>query len=595
MFSGAAYSKCDLWFLMTVVRRLSLAMVVTVAGTSAALAYIGDSFIKIPGTTGHWTGADHQNWIRVEAHYWKFRPNRFYLSILEGDRLIFSGPEGPRPGVASTLVISMGKHNPDLTQLMDKCLTHTPVADLTFAESADRARTGLELGPRPARFPDFWEYRLKDVQISDCPVVADAPDQAFVLNFSDSQWLNYDAKAPETTPVVLDPKDLLKNMPAKPSTRTSTKAFVITWIAPANLVRDDQCPVMNRMPTETDYYALVPKEEADRERIKNGEKGVSYGGPSGPPEMDNRGPHRLNVGKLPGIVRDPGFAEPNTDEAIGLNLDGDDGGGAPPAGTCRHNNYRSIDGRLNGIDNQLYRVKGCVAGFQGKKGYLNQTSNTHRADGTITTLIEISGIDGKHHDQSVAVAVLYSTDKVGRDSSGKHFIPDDTFTTTRRPDLAYYATHLHGHMVDRVINIDPVKRLRMNMGLDPLLSLANARMRLELLPDGNLRGVLAGYIDWRSLAGGSSYAEQLFGFQVPGLYNALRRNADGLKDPVTGECNGISAAYEIDAIPAFIASAPPPAIPVAVAGQTADSSEISRRRRNMQITGTGTDGSGTLQ
>ena len=41
-------------------------------------------------------------------------------------------------------------------------------------------------------------------------------------------------------------------------------------------------------------------------------------------------------------------------------------------------------------------------------------------------------------------------------------------------------------------------------------------------------------------------------FQCPGFYNALRRAADGMKDAETGEFNGISTAYEIEAFPAFI-------------------------------------------
>jgi hypothetical protein len=36
------------------------------------------------------------------------------------------------------------------------------------------------------------------------------------------------------------------------------------------------------------------------------------------------------------------------------------------------------------------------------------------------------------------------------------------------------------------------------------------------------------------------------------MYNAFKRAADGLKDPVTGECNGVSSAYDIEGIPAFI-------------------------------------------
>jgi hypothetical protein len=539
--------------LSTICRGALLALVLVCAGTATAWAYVGDSFIKIPGVTGSWQGANYQNWIRVEANYWKFRPTRLDYRLLEGDRLVFSGPDGPRPGVASTLVISMSKKNPDLAKLMDLCGKKTPIPELTYVQSSDVARSPLEIGPHPAAIPDHWEYKLKDVLISDCPVVADAPDQALVVYFKDSEWLNYDSKAPEATKIVPEPRDLQNNKPTAPVGKKKTRAFAITWIAPATFVSDAQCAVMNSKPTEDDYYALVPKEEAAAERIKLGEKGVSYGG-----LMDNRGPHRLNATKLPGIVRDPGFTEPNTAAALGVNLDGDDGSGQPPAGICKHKNYVSVDGQRKGIDNQLYTVMGCVPGAEGKKGYRNQTSNTHRADGTITTLLEISGIDNEKNDNSVEVAVIYSKDKLGRDVSGKHFIPDFTFAPTDDPNMAYYARRLHGRIVDGVVITDPVKRFDMNMGLDPLLMMTNSQMRLEFLPDGNLKGVLAGYLDWRRIMehNTGSYTEQLFGYQAPGMYNALKRAADGQKNPVTGECDGISAAYEIDAISAFITPAP---------------------------------------
>jgi hypothetical protein len=84
-------------------------------------------------------------------------------------------------------------------------------------------------------------------------------------------------------------------------------------------------------------------------------------------------------------------------------------------------------------------------------------------------------------------------------------------------------------------------------------------MRLELRPDGSLQGVLAGYTDWREVPTMNALAigEFSFGYQQPALYNSLRRNADGLRDPVTGEYAGISAAYDLEGVPAFVARASP--------------------------------------
>jgi hypothetical protein len=127
---------------------------------------------------------------------------------------------------------------------------------------------------------------------------------------------------------------------------------------------------------------------------------------------------------------------------------------------------------------------------------------------------------------------------------------------------------LRGRIVDGVITTDPVKKFQMNMGLDPLLTMQDGQMRLEILADGNLKGVLAGYVDWRRImeANSNSYGEQFFGYQSPGLYHALKRAADGMKDPITGECNSISAAYEIEGVPAYITPTQPK-VQVAATGQ----------------------------
>ncbi len=42
----------------------------------------------------------------------------------------------------------------------------------------------------------------------------------------------------------------------------------------------------------------------------------------------------------------------------------------------------------------------------------------------------------------------------------------------------------------------------------------------------------------------------------PSFWAALKRNADGFKDPVTGQCTAISAAYDIKLVSAFIVHPP---------------------------------------
>lgn len=73
--------------------------------------------------------------------------------------------------------------------------------------------------------------------------------------------------------------------------------------------------------------------------------------------------------------------------------------------------------------------------------------------------------------------------------------------------------------------------------------------------------MLSGYADWRDTPAmqGVTIAEFWQGFQMPALYNSLRRNADGLRNPVTGENDGISAVYDLEGVPAFV-TPPTPAV-----------------------------------
>jgi hypothetical protein len=307
--------------------------------------------------------------------------------------------------------------------------------------------------------------------------------------------------------------------------------------------------VLNHKPSEADIFRYMSPEDIAKIKAHAGEKGISYG-----TESENRGPHRLSVANFPGIIPDPGLFEPSTTVANGLDLDGNDGSGSPAPGTRKHGNFIAPDGR-RGIDNQLFRVDGCVPGNRGKRGYANQTPNARRADGNIVNLIEVSGIDDDRNDSDVEVAYIYASDKPIRDNSGKNFIPNYTFRPSDNPNFALYNRRVHGKIVDGVVTSDDIPVFQINPGQGPMFELYNAKFRIEPQSDGPAKIWLGGYRPWRSLIKSSGYSEGLFDYQTPALYYAYRRFADGLKNPVTGEYDGISAAYEIDTVPAFLTPA----------------------------------------
>jgi hypothetical protein len=523
--------------------------VVVIAASHGGSAYVGDAFLRLPGVTGDRAGGPYKNWIVTTAHYWNresgTRLSRRAGRLGSGGAAFFAAPNVPRNG-AGVLNFSVDKHSAVLKPLMDRCTSGASIADASLAVSSDLSREGFELGPRPAKIPEYFEFTLKDVVLTRCPVVADAPEQAFVLSFKDIKWTNYQG---EGEPVALVRTDLT---PAKPS--PTTRSYVLTWFANANWAKEDQCKSLMPKPTEDDYYALMSKEDAAKERAQRGDKGVGFVNE----EITFRGPDKLNACQLPGIVKNPGTWAPVSSVARGLNLDGDDGS-APPPGVRAHKNYMSEYGD-KGIDNQYYTAAGCVAGYQGEKGFMMQFVNNQMHDGLMAMLVQITGVDNEQNDDSVDLTIFYTHDPMQKNATGSAIAPDYTFRVTDELEYAAYFRRLHGRIVNGVLKTDPVEMFQANLstyGTPSELTLARASVELRFTPEGGIKGVIGGYLDWRKFARGGGSGEQYFNYSCPGLYNALKNAADGLQDPVSGQFNGLSSAWYLEGIPAFIAPAAP--------------------------------------
>jgi hypothetical protein len=524
------------------------------AWSGPACAYIGDSFLSIPGDAGHWRGDAYRGWIRAEASEWQGRlqpPMSGPGDFLAGDKLWFGGPAAAKPGNGGKLVLSLGKRNPDLPRLMALCASKAELPEVTYAENAVRSRPVLENGPRPAHLPAWWEYRFKRVQVVDCPVLEGAEQQAVVITFKDIEWLNADPRAPMGNKIVIPDEAIFRVLPAEPKPGKSIKSFLITWIAAATDPGDAACPALNAKPSEADIYRYMAPEDAARLRTRTAGKGITYGDDS-----ERRGPKRLSVSAFPGIVPDnPRQIEPRTKVADGLDLDGNDGTGSPPRGIRRHENFVAPDGR-RGIDNQLLRVWGCVTGMRGRRGYSNQTPNARRADGNIVTIIEVSDIDNVQNDDEIYVALIHAQDKPVRDIGGHQFIPGYSFRPTDNPNYAYFNVRVRGRIKDGVITTETMPAWNYNPGQGPDTFLFQSKMRFAPQPDGSVKGLIGGYADYRN-RGYGGYGEGLFNFQSPAVWYSMRRNADGLYDPASGEYHGLSMAYEIDTVPAFLTPASP--------------------------------------
>jgi len=539
-------------WLPTFVRSLAATVVLTLC-SSAAMAYVGESFLQVPGTEGGWHGGKYRGWVMFEAQYW---PNAGRPPLFTGGRkrMYFSGPVAPREG-AGKLALALDKHSPALKSLMQQCRSSAKIAEAEYAESAELARPPGEAGLRPESMPAFFEYLLKDVTLS-CPIVGDAAEQAIEVSFNDIKWLNYNGRGEEVKPAAAN------LMPGHASGQT--KAFIVTWFAAATDVRDDQCPVSSTAPTEADYYALMSNEEATKVRGELASKGGVFNTLDGPVF---RGPDRLNVCKLPGIVRDPGQPSPQSTIARGFNLDADDGSGTSQRSVHPHKNYVSEDGRT-GIDNQYFTTMGCIPGFR-RKGLLTMAHNELVRNGMMSLIVEVSGIDSTGKDDSVDVTLLFSTDPMVKSSTGSQILPKYTFRVSNDPALSQYFARLHGRLKNGVVTTDAAKAITIEDGGSIRFTLYDARMRLAFQPDGTLKGILGGYQDWREIFNALAptfHFEQGMNFQCPAFYAAFRRAADGLRDPVSGEYHGISSTYDLEGVPAYIPPAQHKALLAGVPG-----------------------------
>jgi hypothetical protein len=277
----------------------------------------------------------------------------------------------------------------------------------------------------------------------------------------------------------------------------------------------------------------------------------------------------------PEAGQDPNFrivTGPNVLVTDGIDLDGQDSRahGRAAAGTCAHDDFRSARG-ARGVDNQWFRVMGCVPSYQ--PGGQAFDFRGYMFSGAWGILITLNGVDDLQNDDAIEVGIYANADPMQLSSNR---VPLENATYSMDQDPRFRAL-THGRIVNGVITTDPVDvRFHVvsnNMFLER--HLRAARLRLTLGADGALEGVMAGYMPVQEAydmdfgyrtarnpsgepaplplrqvtAFGRSY---LLGYSCQGVYHALLANADGHRDPATGQCTSISTQYRLHAIPAFV-------------------------------------------
>lgn len=226
----------------------------------------------------------------------------------------------------------------------------------------------------------------------------------------------------------------------------------------------------------------------------------------------------------------------------GLDLDGSEDA----------DDFESPDGERRGVDNQLYRVIGCIAHYR-KGGVLRHFENKFGQQYNDNRwIIELTGVDDLANDDAVSVHIYRGLDDLLTDASGEAFVAG----ATQRVDSRWgreFMEQTSGEIVDGVLTTTPIDTIKI-----PWSSTFDAgghqlfrglRLELELTSDG-AEGLLAGHVDVdqfnHQLNTTWSTHHQSYGqLSSASQYQALRKHADGYPDPETGVNTAISSAVAV--------------------------------------------------
>jgi hypothetical protein len=233
--------------------------------------------------------------------------------------------------------------------------------------------------------------------------------------------------------------------------------------------------------------------------------------------------------------------------SYGLNLDGKVGA----------NDFTSPDGEP-GIDNQLFRVLGCVIGYRAPDGVEYIFGPKAIVDSAYNrTMIELTGVDSLINDEDVAVTVYRGLDRLLTDASGNKIMPGGS----QRADMRWgrpFIQHYHGKIVDGVLTTEPGEFIFpwMTLRVPTYERLHDMRMRLRLTAS-TAEGLIAGYADvetWYTQLIRNDSTHHLSNGQMSALslHKALHQFADAYPDPKTGANTAISSALDVKFTQVFI-------------------------------------------
>jgi len=330
-----------------------------------------------------------------------------------------------------------------------------------------------------------------------------------------------------------------------------SKSFVIGWFAQAHNTQEGDCPTginpgyEEQVPqslaelglSEDEITALLKAEDPDsvfkvRDLINNRAR------------IDGK---PANAYAHPAAVVDPKLSTVVGEYAYGFDLDGRGDTSA---------SFEDPQTGVSGIDNELFRVLGCFDAFRGTLSNSPTYSAwawTMMKDSTPAWTMTLEG-ESLDADGEVVIHFNRALEFVKSDANGQ---PRADMTYRASPDPRSQNT-FRGEIRDGMVHI--TEHGVLNLLQDPLVfpefTLHNTHLRMQISDNGSIEGVLGGYQPWHPVyfayAGGGWAVEHDILGNIPGIYHLLRRFADALPDPETGQNMAISASYYFEAVPAFV-------------------------------------------
>ena len=333
-----------------------------------------------------------------------------------------------------------------------------------------------------------------------------------------------------------------------------TRGYVISLIHTATFVDDSTCPngtngsrieILTRRLLAAGYsdeeaFRIIDNGGVDDDGNRIEEASPLGGSPTASGKQTWKG-HDVNPGNVPWLLPDPEIELAQGRYAAGFNLDGKTG----------RNAWEHPETGEHGIDNQMWRVLGCWDAY-----YLNKPVRPYNESIVWDTAIDampawLMSVSGENLDDDGNVTVVFdrAINVLIRDAFGG-VMSGATFAVDTDPRSH---SEFRGRITDRVLTIEPGEFFMQGESqFYPHLRFMDTQLRLVIDEDGSMRGTIGGYQPWQDYYHYLAVRGELDGqVDLPGAYYAMKRLADAYPDPVSGENTAISAAYFLEAVPAF--------------------------------------------